>query len=141
MTHPYVDRLGLRAHPEGGWFTETWRAGVELDTPAGRRATATGILYLLDAGERSAWHRVASDELWLHHTGGPLALRLGGTADRPGGTEEVLLGGDVLAGERPQALVPAGCWQSARPAADQAVLVSCVVSPGFDYADFELLDE
>jgi uncharacterized protein len=139
MTHPYVDRLGLRAHPEGGWFTETWRAGTALDTARGRRATATGILYLLDAGERSAWHRVASDELWLHHTGGPLVLRSGGTGDRPGEAVEVLLGGDVLAGERPQALVPAGCWQSAQPATGAAVLVSCVVSPGFDYEDFELL--
>ena len=110
-----------------------------MDTARGRRATATGILYLLDAGERSAWHRVASDELWLHHAGGALVLRSGGTGDRPGEAVEVLLGGDVLAGERPQALVPAGCWQSAQPATGAAVLVSCVVSPGFDYEDFELL--
>jgi predicted cupin superfamily sugar epimerase len=141
MTHPYVDRLGLRAHPEGGWFTETWRTGVDLGTDRGRRAAATGILYLLDAGETSAWHRVASDELWLHHSGGPLVLTLGGDRDRPGETRDHLLGSDVLAGERPQALVPAGCWQSARPAADAAVLVSCVVAPGFDYADFELLED
>ena len=139
MTHPYVDRLGLRAHPEGGWFAETWRTGVDLATDRGRRAAATGILYLLDAGETSAWHRVASDELWLHHTGGPLLLTLGGTGERPGTPRDVLLGGDLLAGGLPQALVPAGCWQSARPAGDEAVLVSCVVSPGFDYADFELL--
>ena len=141
MTHPYVDRLGLRAHPEGGWFTETWRTGVDLDTDRGRRSAATGILYLLDAGESSAWHRVASDELWLHHSGGPLVLTLGGDGERPGGTRDHLLGSDVHAGERPQALVPAGCWQSARPAADAAVLVSCVVAPGFDYADFELLED
>jgi predicted cupin superfamily sugar epimerase len=141
MTHPYVDRLGLRAHPEGGWFTETWRTGVDLDTDRGRRAAATGILYLLDAGETSAWHRVASDELWLHHSGGPLVLTLGGDDDRPGETRDHLLGSDVLGGERPQAVVPAGCWQSARPGADAAVLVSCVVAPGFDYADFELLED
>ncbi len=103
--------------------------------PGTVRPTATAIHYLLCAGERSRWHQVRSDELWLHHRGAPLELRLGGAADVPGPTSTLVLGGDVEAGQHPQVLVPAGTWQSAGPAAAD-VLVSCVVSPGFDFADW-----
>lgn len=142
-----VDTLGLQPHPEGGWFRETWRtaAGVTLPGWTGHRATATGILYLLRAGESSRWHRVRGDELWLWHRGGPLLLTLGGSGDAPRsddtpGSDDraVTLGADVEHGQRPQALVPGGHWQCARPAVDRDVLVSCVVSPGFDYTDFEI---
>jgi predicted cupin superfamily sugar epimerase len=139
MTHPLVTDLGLRPHPEGGWFAETWRSDVGVDTPRGPRPSATGILFLLEADQTSKWHRVASAELWLHHRGSALELLLAGTGPRPGEPGRVLLGVDVAAGQRPQVLVPAGCWQSARPAGSEAVLVTCVVSPGFDYADFEML--
>ncbi|MQA15058.1 MAG: cupin domain-containing protein [Pseudonocardiaceae bacterium] len=140
---PLARALGLHPHPEGGWYRETWRAAVTVE-PAGYdgpRATATGIYYLLGPGEESRWHRVASDELWLWHRGGPLLLALGGDTERSAGAEQrtVTLGPDVEAGQQPQALVPAGHWQSARPAAGQEVLVSCVVSPGFDFADFATL--
>lgn len=139
MSHPLVATLGLRPHPEGGWFAETWRSDVGVDTPRGSRPSATGILFLLEAGQTSMWHRVASAELWLHHSGSALELLLGGTGSRPGVPQRVLLGVDLGAGQHPQVLVPAGCWQSATPIGADAVLVSCVVSPGFDYADFELL--
>lgn len=139
MSHPLVDALGLRPHPEGGWFVETWRSDTGVDTPGGPRPTATGILLLLEAGQTSSWHRVASAELWLHHSGSALELLLAGTGSRPGAPERVLLGIDLEAGQRPQVLVPAGCWQSATPTGADAVLVSCVVSPGFDYDDFEML--
>ena len=132
-------RLDLLPHPEGGWFRETWRAGP-AGTPAGypgRRAAATAIYFLLPAGARSCWHGVRSDELWLWHSGGPLALLLGGAGPRPAaGLAAVILGPDLAAGQVPQHVVPGGCWQSARPAAAQEVLVSCVVAPGFDAADF-----
>ena len=141
MVHPLVERLGLVAHPEGGWYAETWRATTEVDTPAGARASSTAILYLLEPGERSAWHRVRSDELWLHHTGGSLELTLGGDGDRPGVQPESLVLGSATDGHRPQVVVPAGHWQTARPLDDEAVLVSCFVSPGFDFADFELLED
>ena len=101
------------------------------------RPTATAILYLLCAGEESRWHQVRSDELWLHHSGPPLALLTGGSADAPATATTTLLGGDVGAGEHPQVLVPAGTWQAAGPATAD-VLVSCVVSPGFDFADWTL---
>ena len=82
---------------------------------------------------------VRSDELWFWHSGGPLELRLGGSGETPAGGGTALLGADRAAGQRPQILVPAGVWQTAVPAGDQPVLVSCVVAPGFDYADFRLL--
>jgi hypothetical protein len=133
--------LGLTPHPEGGWYRETWRAPVTVTPPgrSGSRATATAILYLLRPGERSDWHRVHSDEVWLWHRGGPLLLSTAGPGDAPDAAHTtVTLGADVEHGQLPQVVVPAGHWQSARPAADHEVLVSCVVSPGFDFADFEL---
>ena len=136
-----VRALGLQPHPEGGWYRETWRSSTAF-TPDGygaERASATAIYFLLGPGEESRWHRVRSAELWLWHAGGPLTLRTGGTGAVPDDTSyDVTLGPDVLGGQQPQAVVPAGAWQSARPAGDTAVLVSCVVSPGFDFADFEL---
>jgi predicted cupin superfamily sugar epimerase len=139
---PIADLLDLAPHPEGGWFRETWRSDVEL--PAlpgypGPRAAGTAIYYLLGPGESSAWHQVRSAELWLWHRGGPLTLTLGGAGDSPGeAVEHHILGGEVEAGEVPQLLVPPGVWQSARPTADAEVLVSCVVVPGFDFADFRM---
>jgi len=137
-----AELLDLAPHPEGGWFRETWRSAVSLTPPgySGERATATAIYFLLNPGERSRWHVVRSDELWVWHAGGPLTLRLGGDGDRPDdrGARLLTLGMDIVAGQRPQRVVPGGIWQSAEPAADEAVLVSCVVSPGFDYADFKL---
>ena len=133
--------LDLAAHPEGGWFRETWRSGVSLraDGYDGERASATAIYFLLAPGEESRWHRVRSAELWLWHSGGPLLLRLGGVGAAPDeASYEVLLGPDVHDGQQPQVVVPARAWQAARPAGQQPVLVSCVVSPGFDFADFEL---
>ncbi|MFL6160325.1 MAG: cupin domain-containing protein [Marmoricola sp.] len=126
--------LDLRPHPEGGWYAETYRHDRTTETPAGTRALGTAIYFLLLPGDTSAWHRVASDELWFHHRGGPLRLFVG---DSPTSYAEHLLGSDLVAGERPQLLVPGGAWQAARPV-DEAVLVSCVVVPGFDFADFEL---
>lgn len=134
--------LDLEAHPEGGWFKETWRSAVQVAPPGydGTRASATAIYFVLGAGEVSRWHRVRSAELWLWHAGVPLALTLGGAGERPAeDVTELLLGPDVAAGQRPQAVVPAGCWQAARPVEDGDVLVSCVVSPGFEFADFELI--
>lgn len=124
--------LDLRPHPEGGWYRETWRSPVEF-TPngyPGPRAAATAILFLLMPGEHSAPHTVRSDELWFWHDGGPLVLEIG--------ERQVVLGPDFAAGQQPQVIVPGGISQSARPLDDRHVLVSCVVAPGFDFADFRL---
>ena len=133
-------QLDLRPHPEGGWFRETWRSPVSFrpDGYDGPRCAATAIYYLLQPGEESRWHLVRSDELWFWHRGGSLALHLGGNGAKPAGSGTVLLGGDVAGGQQPQVLIPGDTWQSAAPAADEPVLVSCVVAPGFDFADFRL---
>ncbi|WP_239094612.1 cupin domain-containing protein [Planotetraspora silvatica] len=133
-----AEALGLLPHPEGGWFRETWRTSASFEPPGygGARQSATGIYFLLHPGEESVWHVVRSDEVWFWHRGGPLTLVLGGAGDRPGDERTVTLGPDVEHGQVPQALVPAGTWQAARPAGAEGVLVSCVVSPGFDFADF-----
>lgn len=125
-----IATLGLIPHPEGGWYAQTWRE------PAadGARPASSAIYYLLRAGEESAWHRVDATEVWHHYAGGPLALRVAG----PGGpVGEVTLGPELGTGQRPQAVVPAGAWQAARPLGDWS-LVGCTVAPGFDFAGFEL---
>lgn len=130
---PLADALGLQPHPEGGWYRQTWVSPVTVTLPDGReRPTATLIYFLLPAGESSAWHRVSSDEVWLAHAGA-VTLELGGAGETP--TESGTVVVDV---ERPQALVPAGVWQRTVPS-DADALVSCLVSPGFDFEDFELL--
>ncbi|WP_433824941.1 cupin domain-containing protein [Actinoplanes sp. CA-015351] len=136
---PLAEQLDMEPHPEGGWFRETWKSPItfEPDGYDGPRASATAIYFALHPGEESAWHVVRSDELWFWHSGGPIELRLG----NPGQETSVLLGADIAAGQRPQVLVPAGVWQTARPAGDEPALVSCVVAPGFEYADWRLLTE
>jgi hypothetical protein len=124
--------LGMIAHPEGGWYRETWRHATTISTARGPRALATSVAFLLRPGEESAWHRVASDELWLWQGGGPVALDLGGSGDVPA------LESSAVLGPGGQHLVPANVWQRAKPADGRATLVACIVSPGFDFADFTL---
>lgn len=125
-----IDELGMAPHPEGGHYVETWRGP---DGPDGR-AVATAIYFLLRRGERSHWHRVDAEEVWLHHAGDPLLLE---TTDRTGDVVTHTLSSAVTAGARPQAVVPAHAWQAAETTGDWT-LVSCVVAPGFDFAGFEL---
>jgi uncharacterized protein len=130
---PLAETLDLAPHPEGGWFRQTWVSPASVTLPDGRvRATATLIYFLLPAGESSAWHRVASDEVWLAHQG-QVRLEYGGSGPHPVPERSTVLAPDGDA----QALVPAGVWQRTLPA-DADALVSCLVSPGFDVADFEL---
>jgi predicted cupin superfamily sugar epimerase len=128
-----ADRLDLEPHPEGGWYRRTWTSPEHVVTADGRRRpTATGILFALPAGETSAWHRVSSAELWFWHGPDTLRLQTGGDGDEPGdGPVSVLEAG------APQLLVPAGVWQRTLPGLGE-VVVSCVVSPGFDFADFTM---
>ncbi|MEY9964081.1 putative cupin superfamily sugar epimerase [Streptacidiphilus sp. MAP12-16] len=137
-----VTLLGLEPHIEGGWFRETWKAPGEVvpDGYPGPRAFATGIYFLLHPGEISRWHRVRSDELWLWHRGGPMRMRLGGADAAPDESRAVdsVLGPRVEDGELPQFVVPGGVWQSAEPAGAEPVLVTCIVAPGFDFADFTM---
>ena len=125
-----IAALNMQRHPEGGWYTETFR-----DEAGGERGHSTAIYYLLEAGETSHWHRVHDAvEIWHHYAGAPLALSL----SKDGSDEETLtLGPDILAGERPQGIVPAGWWQSAR-SLGAFTLVGCTVAPGFTFLAFEM---
>ena len=129
-----IGALGLQPHPEGGWFRETFR-----DTAAdGGRAASTAIFYLLEQGQVSVWRRVTDAvEVWRHYAGGPLRLSLAA----PGEAAAVqVLGPDLFAGQTPQAVVPAGWWQSAEPLGAWT-LVGRTVAPGFDFASFEMAPE
>ena len=126
-----IHHLGLAPHPEGGWYRETLRVA----SGHGGRDQATAILFLLEQGQRSHWHRVDATELWLWHAGATLALGIA-----PARTAEarwLTLGPDILTGQSVQGVVPAGQWQAAH--ADKGwVLVSCVVAPAFAFEGFEL---
>ncbi|MCQ1853548.1 cupin domain-containing protein [Neorhizobium galegae] len=124
-----IATLGMQRHPEGGWYVETFR-----DEDGGSRGHSTAIYYLLEAGERSHWHRVRdAAEIWHFYAGDPLLLRIseGETV------EEVRLGTDLARGERPQAVVPANAWQAAEPLG-RFTLVGCTVAPGFQFSSFEM---
>jgi len=129
-----IAALGLEPHPEGGWYRQTWAA----ESGKGERAGATAIHFLLEAHQRSHWHKVDAAELWMWHAGAPVTLSI--APDDTGPVTEHCLGADVLAGEAPQVLVPTGHWQAAAPLGGWS-LVSCVVSPGFEFAGFELAPE
>jgi predicted cupin superfamily sugar epimerase len=127
-----ISELGLRPHPEGGHYSETWRA------PAGpaERPSGTAIYYLLRAGERSHWHRLDAAEVWHYYAGEPLELSVAaGSGLEP--ARRHVLGADLAAGQRPQLVVPAGDWQSAE-SLGAWTLVGCTVSPGFRFEGFEL---
>lgn len=126
-----IRRLELKPHPEGGHYRETHRHRP----PGGGRGAVTSIYYLLAEGEESAWHRVTdADEIWHFHAGAPLLLSIAAPRAL---AQVVRLGGDVVAGEAPHAVVPAGHWQSAR-STGAWTLVGCVVAPAFDFASFEM---
>jgi uncharacterized protein len=130
-----IEQLGLAAHPEGGWYRETWRGDAGPDG----RAQGTAIIFLLRAGEASHWHTVDAAELWLWQAGDPVELRL--AASDTGPARSVILGADIGAGQQLQGLVAPGEWQAARPYGAPVhgySLVSCVVVPGFDFAGFKL---
>ena len=157
----WARNLDLSPHPEGGWYRETWRSELSLPQSTlppeytGSRSAGTAILFLLMPAQQSAWHTVRSAELWMHHRGSPLLLEISGAAPAAisdvgaapaatsdgaewNGARTHLLGSDVESGEQPQVLVPPGHWQRARPRDDKPALMTCVVVPGFDFADFSL---
>ena len=123
-----IETLGMSPHPEGGHYVETFR-----DTSGGARGHSTAIYYLLPAGRISAWHRVDAAEIWHYHAGAPLELSL----FEAGRRMAMRLGADLLGGERPQGIVPAGAWQSAK-SLGAWTLVGCTVAPGFEFARFEI---
>lgn len=124
-----IQQLDLAAHPEGGWYRQTW-AGDEMP-----RACGTCIYFLLKAGERSHWHRVDATEIWHFYAGRPLILRTSATVGGPALLQR--LGPDLASGEVPQIIVPKDHWQAAE-ATNGRSLVGCTVSPGFRFEGFDL---
>ena len=126
-----VERLGLSPHPEGGFYRETFR---DSRTLADGRAASTAIYYLLGLGDVSEWHRVDAAEVWHFYAGAPLVLTVS-----PNGhdAEARHLGPDLMRGQSPQIVVPAGWWQTAT-SLGAWTLVGCTVAPGFDFAGFEM---
>ena len=155
-----IKQFGLQPHPEGGYYRETYRSPQEVTAPAGRRSASTAIYYMLEDGDFSAWHRIASDELWHFYAGAPLNVYV---LTEDGGLATHQLGNPL---DDPactfQALVPAGCWFAARLASGAAklaatrnsvavpdasgatassfALVGCTVAPGFEFSEFEMAD-
>ena len=131
-----ITALGLAPHPEGGFYRQTFRAPASVDAPFGaRRAASTAIYFLLRAGDFSAFHSVRSDEVWHHYLGASIELH---TINPSGRHERVELGPELLHGERPQWIVPAGTLQAARVIGEGFGLCGCTVAPGFDFADFSM---
>jgi uncharacterized protein len=123
--------LELAPHPEGGHFRQTFRD----DRGDGARAASTAIYYVLAAGEVSRWHRVDAAEVWHWYAGAALELAVAAPAGAP--ARIIRLGSDLALGERPQAVVPTGHWQSAK-SLGAWTLVGCTVAPGFEFKGFEL---
>jgi len=122
-----ITSLGLKRHPEGGHYRETFR-----DAGDGR-AHSTAIYFLLKANEESRWHRIDAVEIWHWYRGAPLALRVA----ENGVVKDLVLGNDIAKGEAPQIAVPPHAWQSARSLGEYT-LVGCTVAPGFLFEHFEL---
>ncbi len=137
----WVKYLKLEAHPEGGYFAETYRSQGMIPRQAlsesfsGDRNHSTAIYFLLGPEDRSAFHRLQADEVWHFYAGGRLEI----SVIHPDGTLETLaLGPNPANGESFQLVVPAGTWFGARPASGQYTLAGCTMAPGFDFADFEM---
>ncbi len=132
-----VQALGLRPHPEGGFFRETFRAeDLPFGLPGrGARAASTCIYFLLAGSDFSAFHRVRSDEVWHHYLGASLELH---TLDPARGHRVATLGSRLERGEQPQLVVPRDVYQAARLSEPGYTLCGCTVAPGFDFLDFEM---
>jgi predicted cupin superfamily sugar epimerase len=137
----WIETLGLLAHPEGGFFKETYRSSALIPKDAlsdkftGDRHASTAIYFLLRSQDRSVFHRIQSDEMWHFYDGGPLTIYM---LDE-GGLTTFKLGRNISAGELPQIVIPAGKWFGAKVEYEGGfTLAGCTVAPGFDFRDFEM---
>ena len=135
-----IRNLNLEPHPEGGWYRQTWKSGrsvdaTELARRPGPRAMGTSIAFLLSDSNFSAFHRIASDEIWYFHEGDPLEILVIDSEDEL----KSLTLGPAGSGFQPQQIVNAGSWFASRLLKPgHWSLVGCAVIPGFDFSDFEL---
>ncbi|MBL7993907.1 cupin domain-containing protein [bacterium] len=129
-----ISILQLQPHPEGGAFRETYRSPIKAQTK-NDRSVCTSIYFLIRQRQTTAWHRVKSDEIYHFYFGAPIELSL---ISPEGHFSKHILGTNVKNGERPQLIVSADHWQSAR-SLGEFTLIGCTVSPGFDFLDFEMI--
>lgn len=141
----WIEKYNLLPHPEGGYYAETYRSTEDIGKSGlpvrfeGDRSLSTGIYFLLQQGDFSAFHRIKSDEMWHFYAGDTLEIFV--IHPETGNLDVIKLGADPENGETFQAVVPAGAWFGSRPASGSKYsLVGCTVSPGFDFADFEMAD-
>lgn len=135
----YIDALALTPHPEGGWYRQTFQSDDKVfdNTSQAARYQYTSIYFLLDDTHPSHFHRLTHDELWFFHDGAPVTIHC---IAPDGNYSQVTLGADVTAGERLQFKVPHDTIFASEVTQPNAFgLVSCVVAPGFDFADFTLV--
>ena len=139
-----IQQFNLEPHPEGGWYKQTYKSNEEIVADAlpkrfrGSRAFSTAIYFLLEQGNFSAFHRIKSDECWHFYAGDPLLIYI---IKQSGELEIISLGNDLEKGQAFQFVVPANCWFASRPApGSEYCFVGCTVSPGFEFADFELAE-
>ncbi len=137
-----ITHFHLHPHPEGGWYAQSYRSTESIPAAAlperfsGDRLFSTAIYFLLEPGNFSAFHRIKSDECWHFYSGDPLEIFILHT---DGSLQVVTLGPSIDKGQHFQFVVPANCWFASRPAAgSRYCFVGCTVSPGFDFADFEM---
>jgi predicted cupin superfamily sugar epimerase len=137
----WIDHLGLKPHPEGGFYKETYRAAENITGAAlpgrfsGARSFSTAIYFLLRSQDKSLFHRIKSDELWHFHAGSTLAIYVLSET----GLMIHKLGSRVDEGDALQVAVPANTWFGAKVIDSNAyTLAGCTVAPGFDFQDFEM---
>ncbi len=137
-----IEELRLKPHPEGGYYSETYRSKGIIKTEDGEfpdgRNFGTSIYYLLGSDDISKLHRIKSDEIWHHYEGSSITIHM----IHPNGEYNKLsLGKDLTKGQYPQQIVPAGAWFGVTvDVADSYVLCGCTVAPGFDFQDFEMAE-
>ncbi len=138
----WIEKLGLEPHPEGGYYRQTYRADLMVAKEAlpagftGARAVSTGIYFLLEGKNFSAFHRLRSDEMWHFYAGDPLVVQV---ISPERNCSAIFLGRDLEAGQVLQAVVPAGSWFASHVADWKSwALVGCTVAPGFEFEDFEM---
>lgn len=134
-----ISHLGLEPHPEGGYYKEIYHSPRRItgSEEFPERASATSIYFLLSSGDVSVFHRLTSDELWYYHSGASLNVYM---INQDGNLHVQRLGMDLEKGDLPQVIVPAGTIFGAKLEEENTYsLVGCMVTPGFDFADFEML--
>jgi len=137
-----IEKYKLVAHPEGGWYKETYRSIESIADKAlperflGDRSFSTAIYFLLEGGDFSAFHKINSDECWHFYAGEALIIYI---INKEDGLDVIRLGNNIDKGEVFQFVVPANCWFASKPSSKNGFsFVGCTVAPGFDFNDFEM---